>query len=147
MPTGEAAGQAAQKTQAEQTKKRTDKGPGSVSGNLAFDPELRFSNSGRAVCSIRVAYSERVKDDKTGEWKDGETCFYDIQAWGNLAENICEALQKGDRVVAEGRWEEQQWANEAGEEQSRVVLVARDLGPSMIFKAARVMRPERTAKS
>lgn len=114
-----------------------------MAGNLVADPELRYTPNGRAVSTIRLAVSERVKDDRTGEWKDGPTAFYNVITWGNLAENVCEVLVKGDRVVAEGRWTERNWTDKDGNEQTLVELTARDLGPSMMFRCARPVRPGR----
>lgn len=143
MPTGAAAQEAARKQTKTQSKDRADKGAGSLAGNITRDPELRYTENGKAVVSIGVAFAERVKNAKTGVWEDGDTAFYEIQAWGNLAENICQELQRGDRIVAEGRWQEQSWEDKQGSIQTKVVLVARDLGPSMMFKAASVKRVER----
>lgn len=136
MPTGAAAAQAAIKKTSSDGKGQEDRGPGSLSGNLTRDPELRYTDSGRAVTNLGVAFSERVKDKDTGEWKDGKTSFFDIQAWGNLAENCCNFLRKGDRVVAEGRWTSLTWKDKEGVIQERIVLTARDLGPSMMFRGA-----------
>lgn len=107
-----------------------------MAGNLTRDPELRYTGNGTPVSNLRVAASERVKDPKTGEWKDGPTAFFDVQCWGRLAENVCENLARGDRIVAEGRWVSNTWEKD-GETQERIVLRARDLGPSMIFRGAR----------
>lgn len=146
MPTGAAAQQAASKQQSSPGRDSMDKGPGSLAGNLTRDPELRYTPNGKAVVSLGVACSERVKDSKTGEWKDGDVAFYEVQAWGNLAENICEGLQKGDRIVAEGRWTEQSWKDKDDTLKSKVVLTARDLGPSGMFKGFTVKRPERSSR-
>lgn len=143
MPTGQAAGQAAQKKERTPDNQPVDKGPGSVAGNLTADPDLKFTPSGRAVTTARVAVSERVKDDRTGEWKDGETSYYNVICWGNLAENMCEFTRKGDRVVAEGRWTERSWTTNEGEDKTITELVARDCGPSMMFRGARPVRPQR----
>lgn len=140
MATGQAAEQAAQQSTKTDRPKDDDRGPGSVAGNLTKDPELRYTSTGRAVSNLRIAASERVRDAKTGEWKDGPAVFYDVQAWGNLAENVCEYLQRGDRIVAEGRWAVSRWEDKEGEIQERVYLSARDLGPSMIFRGARPVR-------
>ena len=137
MPTGAAAEQAAQKKTSSNGEKHEDKGPGSLAGNLTRDPELRYTNSGRPVTNLGVAYSERVRDPKTDTWQDGPVTFYEIQAWGNLAENCTEFLNKGDRIVAEGRWTAQTWTDKEGQEQEKIVLTARDLGPSMMFRGAR----------
>lgn len=143
MPTGAAADQAAQHKTKTEPHKDDDRGPGSLAGNLTKDPDLRFTPAGRAVTNLRVAVSSRVRDDITGEWKDGETAYYDIVAWGQLAENVCESLEKGDRIVAEGRWTSNTWTDKEGTVQERIILNARDLGPSMIFRCARPIRPSR----
>lgn len=137
MPTGQAAEQAAQRKTETAPHRDDDRGPGSVAGNLTKDPELRYTNSGTAVSNLRVAVSERIQDPGTGEWSDGPTTFYDIQCWGRLAENVCEYLERGMRIVAEGRWVSSTWEDKEGNIQERVVLRARDLGPSMAFRGAR----------
>lgn len=141
MPTGAAAQEAAASGRKQSTTDNEDKGPGSVAGNLTDDPELRYTPSGRVVASLRIACSERVKDDKTGEWKDGPTAFYSITAWGRLAENAAEHMARGDRIVAEGRWTANRWEDKEGEIRERIVLTAHDLGPSMLFHGARTLRP------
>jgi single-strand DNA-binding protein len=142
MATGTAADKAAQQGEQKEQQRDEDKGPGSVSGNLTKDPDLRYTNNGRPVTSLRLANSERVRDEATGQWGDGPVSYYDVQAWGQLAENVCESLQKGDRVVAEGRWAETHWVDKEDMPQSRVYLNARDLGPSMIFRGARPVRKD-----
>lgn len=144
MATGAAAGQAAQLGEQQQQDKDEDRGPGSVTGNMTRDPDLRYTNAGRPVTNLRIASSERVLDEQTGQWKDGPTVYYDLQAWGNLAENIVNNLEKGDRIVAEGRWRVNRFEDKGGVIQERVYLNARDLGPSMIFRGA---RPDRKGKS
>lgn len=142
MATGAAASQAAQQEARKQQQANEDKGPGSVAGNLTKDPELRYTANGRAVCNLRVASSERVRNEQTGQWEDGPTAFYDVQCWGNLAENVTEHLAKADRIVAEGRWMQTTYEDGEGKPQERVYLQARDLGPSMIFRGARPVRKE-----
>jgi len=145
MATGAAAAQAATKANRADVHKDDDRGPGSVAGNLTADPDLRFTASGRAVANLRVAASERKLNKATGEWEDGDTLFYDITAWGQLAENLCEHLQRGDRVVAEGRWTSNTFEDKDGQIQERVFLTARDCGPSLLFRGARIVRPDKRA--
>lgn len=142
MATGAAAEQAAQRQQQTKQDAPEDKGPGSVAGNLTADPELRYTNNGRPVCNLRVASSERVRNPKTDKWEDGPAAFYDIQCWGNLAENVAEYMAKGYRIVAEGRWMETSWEDKEQKIQTKMYLSARDLGPSMMFRGARVIAPE-----
>lgn len=142
MATGAAASQAAQRDMSKQQVKTRDKGAGSLAGNLTKDPELRYTSTGRPVCNLRIASSERVRNEKTGAWEDGPTVFYDVQCWGNLAENVTENLSRGDRIVAEGRWMESDYTNDQAVTVTNVYLQARDLGPSMIFRGARPVRNE-----
>lgn len=120
-----------------------DVGPGAVSGNLTRDPELRFTPEGRAVATLRVAETERVRNDKTGEWSDGDTEFYDVIAWGDMGTNVAEDLLKGDRIAAVGTWQQQSWTDDTGQPRTKTVLVARDLGPSLLFARADVSRPRK----
>lgn len=122
---------------------RESLGDGFIMGNLTADPELRFTPSGRAVVSLRVAFSQRVRDDATGQWHDSEPEFYDVQAWGTQAENAAECLQRGDRIVAAGGWQREHYLNRDGEPRTVVRLVARDLGASMLFRQVRVQRSNR----
>lgn len=140
MPTGEAAAAAGTPATREKDTNDTDRGPGSIAGNLTADPELRYTGSGRPVASLRIACSERVKNQESGKWEDGPVSFYTVTAWGNLGEHCVETLQRGDRIVAEGRWTSQVWEDKDGVKQERIVLTARDCGPSLQFKLARIDR-------
>ena len=143
MPTGEAAAQAATPAAREDDRKEQDKGPGSLAGNLTADPELRYTQGGRPVASIRVACSDRVFNDSTKKWEDGPVSFYTVVAWGQLAEHLVEVMQRGDRLVAEGRWTSQTWKDKDDNTQERVVLTARDAGPSLQWNLARIERKAR----
>lgn len=121
-----------------------DLGEGHVMGNLTADPELRFTPSGRAVVTLRLAYTARVRDDASGQWHDSEPEFYTIQVWGQQAENAAECLQRGDRVVAAGSWQEETYTKRDSTPGVAVRLVARDLGASMLFKAVRIQRRQRS---
>lgn len=118
-------------------------GRGSLAGNLTYDPELRYTQNGRAVTKLRVATTERKQNSRTGEWEDGPREFFDVTCWGMLGENCCEHLLRGDRIVAEGEWESRSWEDKDGNVQEAIQLVARDVGPSLLFRGARPVRPER----
>ncbi len=74
-----------------------------VVGNLVDDPELRFTPSGAAVANFRIASTPRTFDKQTNEWKDGDALFLTCSVWRQAAENVAESLQKGMRVVVQGR--------------------------------------------
>src|SRR5699024_2330621 len=74
-----------------------------VVGNLVDHPELRFTPSGAAVANFRLASTPRQFDRQTGEWKDGDTLFLSCAVWRQAAENVAESLEKGMRVIVQGR--------------------------------------------
>ena len=62
-------------------------------GNLTDNPELRFTPGGTAVANFRVAVTPRVRE--ADGWKDGETSYFRINAWRQLAENVIPAFFPG----------------------------------------------------
>lgn len=70
-------------------------------GNVVADPELRYTNSGKAVANLRVACNSRYKND-AGEWVDGDSTFLDVICWNN-AEAIADKVHKGSRVIVIGQ--------------------------------------------
>ena len=79
-----------------------------ITGNLAADPELRFTNTGVPVASLRVAVTQRVQD-RDGTWRDGETSFHTVNAWRDQAQNLTDSLGQGDRVMVTGRLRQRSW--------------------------------------
>lgn len=123
---------------------RKDMGPGSLAGNLTRDVELRYTPSGKAVASMRVAVQERYFNERKQAWEDREAEFFDVTCWPPLAENVAECLERGQRIVAEGRWESQSWEDKEGTIQERVVFVATDLGLSLKWVTARADKRRRS---
>lgn len=119
-----------------------DLGEGHIQGNLTEDPELRFTGTGRAVAKLRVAYTPRIHDTESGRWMDGETEFYTVNVWGGQAERCAEALLRGDRIVASGRWSKRFWQDREGLDREAVELTAQDVGASLLFRQAVVVRTQ-----
>ena len=113
-------------------------------GNLTEDPELRYTAQGAAVANFRIAVSKRIRDAQTNEWKDGETSFFRINVWRQLAENVAESLTRGTRVVVTGTLRMRQWETQEGEKRSVVEIEATDVGPSLKFATA---KPEKANRS
>jgi single-strand DNA-binding protein len=113
-----------------------------VVGNLVDDPELRYTPNGAAVANFRVAVNRRFQD-QSGQWKDGETSFFRINAWRTLAENVAESLTKGSRVVVAGRLRSRSWETPEGETRSAVEIEADEVGPSLRWATAKVERQSR----
>ena len=113
-----------------------------VVGNLTDDPELRFTPQGVAVANFRLAVSRRVKDE-SGQWKDGETSFFRISCWRQLAENVAESLTRGMRVIVTGTLKMRQWETQEGEKRSVVEVEATEVGPSLKWATAKVEKTSR----
>ena len=116
------------------------KGPGSLGGTLCADPKMTFSGAGKAIVKVRIAVSERYQDPDTGKWLNGPAQFTDVTVWGRQGEYVMECLCKGDRVVVNGIWQETTWVGKDGQEHTTRSLTARDIGPSLMFRQARVIR-------
>lgn len=120
-----------------------DIGDGAVSGNITHQPEIRYTPNGRAIATLRVAETVRQWNEQTKRFEDGATSFYDVLAWGDMGERAVECLGRGDRIAAVGRWQVQSWKDSEDQDQSKTVLVARDLGPSLLFKDAKIITAPR----
>lgn len=77
-------------------------------GRLGKDPDLRFTQDGRAVASFTIATNEEWKDKATGEKKE-RTEWHRIVAFGKLGEICGEYLAKGKQVYIEGRLQTRSW--------------------------------------
>src|SRR5215218_11326041 len=111
-----------------------------IVGNLADDPELRFTSSGIAVTNLRVAVTQRVQQD--GQWRDGETNFLKVNVWRGQAENLAEPLGKGDRVMVTGRLRQRSWETPEGDKRSVTELEADEVGASLKWATAKVERAQ-----
>jgi len=111
-------------------------------GNITRDPELRFTPGGMAVAQFGLAVNRRRQDRNTNEWKE-ETSFFDVVAYGTLAENISESLSRGSRVLVQGRLEQRSWETQDGDRRSKIEVVADEIGPSLRWATAEVTKNER----
>lgn len=84
-------------------------------GNLATDPELRTTGSGKAVASFRLAISRPGSDTAD---------FVSVVAWEKTAQVVKEYLTKGRRVAVEGRLHHNTWKTEDGQSRSTIEIVA-----------------------
>jgi single-strand DNA-binding protein len=106
-------------------------------GNLTRDPELRFTNSGMAVCNFTVAVSRKQRDEE-------KTAFVDVTCFREMAENVAESLTKGSRVIVNGQIDQDSWDDrETGQKRTKLKVLADDVGPSLRWASAEVQRNER----
>jgi single-strand DNA-binding protein len=73
-----------------------------MSGRVTRDAEMFFTQSGMGKCTIRIAVNRRVKDAKTGEWKD-DAFYVNVIAWKELADRSKDKAKKGVPLIVEGR--------------------------------------------
>jgi single-strand DNA-binding protein len=111
-----------------------------ITGNLTDDPELKFTPNGHPVANFRLAVTARIKDGDT--WKDGDTSFFRVNVWRQLAEHVTESLSKGDRAVVIGRLKSRSWETPEGDKRSVVEVEADEVAPSLRWATA---KPQRAA--
>ncbi|MGH3344618.1 MAG: single-stranded DNA-binding protein [Carbonactinosporaceae bacterium] len=116
-----------------------------VVGNLTDDPELRFTPSGAAVANFTVASTPRFYDRQSGEWRDGDALFLRCSVWRQSAENVAESLQRGMRVVVQGRLRQRSFETREGEKRTVIELEVDEVGPSLRYATAKVTKTSRVA--
>jgi len=106
-------------------------------GNLTRDPELRYTPTGAAVCTIGLATNRSWVTD-AGEKKE-ETEFHRVVAWNKLAELCAQLLKKGRKIYVEGRLRTNQWQTQDGTQRTTTEVVIEDmiiLDSKRFFEAA-----------
>ena len=114
-----------------------------VVGNLTAPPELRFTPNGAAVANFTVASTPRTFDRNTNEWKDGEALFLRCSVWKEVAENVAESLDKGMRVIVQGRLKARSYDDKDGNRRTSWELDVDEIGPALKFATAKVTRAQR----
>ena len=109
-------------------------------GNLTADPELRFTPSGAAVANFTVASTPRTFDRQTNEWRDGDAMFLNCAVWRQAAENVAESLQKGMRVIVQGRLRSRSYETREGERRTVFEVDVDEIGPALRYATAKVSR-------
>lgn len=111
-------------------------------GNLAREPELRYTPGGVPVATFGLAVNLRRQNRQTQEWEE-RTSFFDVVCYGSLGENVADSLSKGCRAVVTGRLEQRSWESQQGERRSKVEVVADEVGPSLRWATCDVTKNER----
>ena len=97
-----------------------------ILGNLARDPELRFTKTGRAVATFTVAATNTYIDSATNETKE-QTAFVNCVAWGKTGEAVG-ACKKGERLFVEGRLQTRSYEDSNGQKKYVTEVVANFVG-------------------
>jgi single-strand DNA-binding protein len=121
--------------------------PITIVGNLVADPEIRYTPTGQAVSTFRVASTPRFMDRATNEWKDGDSLFLSCNVWRQAAENVAESLQRGMRVIVSGRLRQRSYETKEGEKRTVYEVEVDEVGPSLRNASAKVTRSSRSGGS
>lgn len=81
----------------------------SITGLIATEPRNIVTSEGLAICSFRVASPQRHFNRSQNTWIDGETNWYTVSAFRQLAEHAASSLHKGERIVVRGKLKLRQW--------------------------------------
>ena len=103
-----------------------------IVGNAVDAPEMRSTQSGQQVTSLRVATNRMWKDSQGQRQKSTE--FHSVVLWGRLAEIASQYLKKGSLVLIEGRLQTRSWEDSSGQKKYRTEIVAESmqLGPRQV---------------
>jgi single-strand DNA-binding protein len=118
--------------------------PITIAGNLVEDLALRFTQQGQPVASFRVASVPRVYDKESGAWKDGDGLFLTCTVWRQMAENACESLVRGTRVIVTGRLKQRSYETKEGDKRTVLEVEADDVAASLKFGSAKVTKVSRS---
>lgn len=107
-----------------------------ITGNITRAPELKLLGSKHNV-KVGVAVNRRFQ--RNGEWEE-VTSYFDVIAWGTLAENVSTSLTKGSAIIVTGRLEQRSYDDKDGNKRSVVEIVADAIGPDLNRQVATVER-------
>lgn len=96
-------------------------------GALGRDPELKFTQGGRAILNLSVATTESWWDADAKERKE-RTEWHRVKVWGKTAESLGKLLEKGAKVWIEGRLETRSWEDKDGGKRYATDIVANSVG-------------------
>jgi len=110
-----------------------------VIGNLASDPELRFTKDGKAVCSFTVITSTSKKN-LAGEWESTDATPWRVTAWDKIGENASESLTKGCPVMVYGKAVLESWEKEDGTKGSMMKITAYSVGVDLKRDPVKILK-------
>ena len=102
-----------------------------IIGRLTTDPEIKFINNGMALVNFSVAVNRKKGEEEY-------VSYFDVTAWGTLAQGVADSLHKGDRVIVNGFLTQDRFENKEGKTISKVILNAQAVGPDLQFATAEV---------
>lgn len=117
-----------------------------LTGFVTAEPKLGHTKASRTpVTKIRVGSTPRWLDRGTGEWRDGETSYYNVKCWRKLAENVTCSLRKGDMILVSGKFRTRSWLDDQQHTRVELEIEADSVGHDMAFGWSHFNRGVRTS--
>ncbi len=114
-----------------------------IVGNLATDPDLRFTQGGQAVAGLRVAVNRRIRNAQSNQWEDRFDGYFRVNVWRDQGAHVAESLRKGDRVLVTGRLVERSFQDREGQKRYVIEIEADEVCPSLRWHKATLERKPR----
>lgn len=111
-----------------------------VRGYVATEVRSTTAESGLAIAGFRMCTTERRYDREAGSWVDGQTNWYSVSLFRQLATNSAFSIHKGDRVIVTGRLKVRQWALDDGRSGTAVDIDAESVGHDLMWGTANYRR-------
>jgi single-strand DNA-binding protein len=109
-------------------------------GFVAQDPTIRATATGKQLTRVRVGTTPRYRDDEAGQWRDGETSYYDVKCWNRLAAHVRQSLHKGEPVIVKGKFRTGTYKDKDGQTRISFEITADTLGHDLSRGTANYMR-------
>ncbi len=111
-----------------------------VRGFVGTEIRRFTTDSGVCIASFELGSVERRQDKATNEWVDGDTNWYHVSAFRQLAQNAAFSITKGQRVIVTGRLKIRQWSRDDGKTGTSVNLDADTIGHDLFWGTAMFQR-------
>ncbi|MFE6126674.1 single-stranded DNA-binding protein [Streptomyces sp. NPDC056437] len=111
-----------------------------VCGNATGGAELRYTAAGAAVAKFTVASTPRTYNKQTQAWEDGATLFLPVSVWRQQAEHVAESVEKGCRVIVQGRLSQRSYEDREGVKRTVFEIEADDVAVSLRSATAKVTK-------
>ncbi|GAB3555382.1 hypothetical protein GCM10027404_32150 [Arthrobacter tumbae] len=111
-----------------------------IRGFVGTEVKCAVAGSGLPIAKFRLGSTDRYFDKKTNAWVDGDTNWYSVSMFRQLATNAGVSLQKGDRVLVTGKLRVRTWINDEGKSGTTVEIDADSAGHDLLFGTASFRR-------
>lgn len=95
-------------------------------GNLTRDPDIRYTQSGKAVANVSIATNESYKNKDTGERVEKPE-YHKVTFFDKLAEIVGQYLKKGSKIYLEGKLQTRKWQDKNGQDRYTTEIVGSEM--------------------